>query len=206
MAGRANQAPYPHSLCIGQRSRRHIAAKLWWVNVKEIEHVCVACGARGNPAWRRLSSAGEGGARGRGGGSSWYWHRNSCAVCQRDICHRCTAGNEMTNGNSLTFCEQRHLMQPHCSTCGRGGKDQHGVDILEGSQASRGRGVSLWPCATDACPLLLCIRCGIKDAGCWAHWQRGQQTVPVQQQGMRQQVAIAYHAAAGAHTDAYGNQ
>ena len=31
----------------------------------------------------------------------------------------------------------------------------------------------------------------MKDAGCWAHRQRGQQTEPVQQQGMHHEVAFA---------------
>ena len=68
--------------------------------------------------------------------------------------------------------------------------------IMEGSQKARDRGVSLWPCDHEdmgPCPLLLCVQCRQKDGGCWDHHlRRGhQQTTPVQQRGMRQEVAAA---------------
>ena len=95
---------------------------------------------------------------------------------------RSTRSHSVTN---VIYCS---LIAPRAAGAERTRTDS---TILEGSQASRDRGVSLWPCSTDACPLLLCIHCGAKDKGCWFHRQGGQQTEPVMQQGMRQQIATA---------------
>ena len=55
-------APYPISLVIGERSRRHIAPKLWTHNKRFVEHICVVCGARGGLAYRELTSSGDAGS------------------------------------------------------------------------------------------------------------------------------------------------
>ena len=107
---RAADAPFPHSPVIGERNRRRLAPKLCNWNQRYAEHACVPCGPSGGLAYRELSSSGEAGARGRGSGATRYWHRNSCASCQRDICHSCAAGNDMTKANSLIFCDQCHLL------------------------------------------------------------------------------------------------
>ena len=109
-----------------------------------------------------------------------------CRLWRRD----CMAGNRIAYRAAHTFCTTCHLMHPHCTTCGKGGRDDTYLRVHEGSPALRARGITSWECS-DEWRLLLCSEGIVAYEECHAHTNTVTGPPNVLQQGPHPQVAAA---------------